>query len=232
MIAIYKRELKSFFHSFVGWLFIAATLFMMGIYFTVFNMLAGYPTISYVLQSIVFLFIITIPILTMRSLSEERKYKTDQLILTAPVSVGKIVMGMYFALVTVLAIPTVIIGLTPFALMQAGEFQLGISYSSLLGFFLYGCLALAVGLFLSSLTESVVISAVLTMVVLFLGYIMSGLCNILSSSGTTLFSEVLSKVLYCFDMVSRFDMLSSGYFQVEAVAYYITLTVFVLFCTT
>lgn len=232
MIAIYKRELKSFFHSFVGWLFIAATLFMMGIYFTVFNMVAGYPTISYVLQSIVFLFIITIPILTMRSLSEERKYKTDQLILTAPVSVGKIVMGKYFALVTVLAIPTVIIGLTPFALMQAGEFQLGISYSSLLGFFLYGCLALAVGLFLSSLTESVVIAAVLTMVVLFLGYIMSGLCNILSSSGTTLFSEILSKVLYCFDMVSRFDMLSSGYFQVEAVAYYITLTVFVLFCTT
>lgn len=232
MIAIYKRELRSFFHSFIGWLFVAATIFMMGIYFTVFNMLAGYPTISYVLQSIVFLFIITIPILTMRSLSEERKYKTDQLILTAPVSVGRIVMGKYLALVTVLAIPTVLIGLTPFALMQAGEFQIGISYTSLLGFFLYGCLALSIGLFLSSLTESVVIAAVLTMVVLFLGYIMSGLCNILSSSGTTLFADILSRVLYCFDMVSRFDMLSSGYFQVEAVAYYVTLIVFVLFCTT
>ncbi len=232
MTAIYKRELRSFFHSFIGWLFVAATIFMMGIYFTVYNMLAGYPTISYVLQSIVFLFIITIPILTMRSLSEERKYKTDQLILTAPVSVGRIVMGKYLALVTVLAIPTVLIGLTPLALMQAGEFQIGISYTSLLGFFLYGCLALSIGLFLSSLTESVVIAAVLTMVVLFLGYIMSGLCNILSSSGTTLFADILSKVLYCFDMVSRFDMLSSGYFQVEAVAYYVTLIVFVLFCTT
>lgn len=231
MIAIYKRELKSFFHSFIGWLFVAANLFIMGIYFTVFNMLAGYPTISYVLQSIVFLFIITIPVLTMRSLSEERKYKTDQLILTAPVSVGKIVMGKYLALVTVLAIPTIVIGLTPLALMQAGEFQIGISYSSLLGFFLYGCLALAIGLFLSSLTESVVIAAVLTLVVLFLGYIMSGICSILSSSGTTALAEILSKVLYCFDMVSRFDMLSSGYFQIEAVAYYITLTAFVLFCT-
>lgn len=231
MIAIYKRDLKSFFHSFVGWLFVAATLFMMGIYFTVFNMLAGYPTISYVLQSIVFLFIITIPILTMRSLSEDRKYKTDQLILTAPVSVGRIVMGKYLALVTVLAIPTIVIGLTPLALMQAGEFQIGISYSSLLGFFLYGCLALAIGLFLSSLTESVVIAAVLTLVVLFLGYIMSGLCSILSSSGTTLLADILSKILYCFDMVSRFDMLSSGYFQIEAVAYYVTLTAFVLFCT-
>lgn len=232
MIAIYKRDLKSFFHSFIGWLFVAATLFMMGIYFTVFNMLAGYPTISYVLQSIVFLFIITIPILTMRSLSEDRKYKTDQLILTAPVSVGRIVIGKYLALVTVLAIPTVIIGLTPLALMQAGEFQIGISYSSLLGFFLYGCLALAIGLFLSSLTDSVVIAAVLTLVVLFLGYIMSGLCSILSSSGTTMFADIVSKILYCFDMVSRFDILSGGYFQIEAEAYYITLTAFVLFCTT
>ena len=113
MAAIYKRELRSFFHSFVGWLFLAATLFMMGIYFTVYNIMSGYPTISYVLQSIVFLFILTIPILTMRVLSEDRKYKTDQLILTAPVSVGRIVMGKYFALVTVLAIPTALIGLRP-----------------------------------------------------------------------------------------------------------------------
>ena len=176
MTAIYKRELKSFFHSFIGWIFVAATLFIMGIYFTVFNMLAGYPTISYVLQSVVFLFIITIPILTMRTLAEERKYKTDQLILTAPISVGKIVAAKYFALVTVFAIPTVIIGITPSFLALSGNFQVGLSYTALLGFFLYGCLGLAIGLLLSSLTESVVIAAVLTFVTLFLGYIMSGLC--------------------------------------------------------
>lgn len=231
MTAIYKRELRSFFHSFVGWLFLAATLFMMGIYFTVYNIMSGYPTISYVLQSIVFLFIITIPILTMRVLAEERKYKTDQLILTAPVTVGKIVLGKYFALVTVLAVPTVIIGLTPVALIRAGDFQIGISYSSLAGFFLYGCLGLAIGLFLSSLTESIVIAAVLTVLVLFLGYIMAGLCSILSGSGTGILAEYLSKVLYCFDMVGRFDSLSSGYFQVESVVYYVTLIIFVLFCT-
>lgn len=232
MKAIYKRELKSFFHSFVGWLFLAATLFMMGIYFTVYNIMSGYPTISYVLQSIVFLFILTIPILTMRVLSEERKYKTDQLILTAPVSVGRIVMGKYLALVTVLAIPTVLIGLTPLVLMRAGEFQTGISYASLLGFFLYGCLGLAIGLFLSSLTESVVIAAVLTLSVLFLGYIMAGLCNMISSAGTGILAEYLAKALYCFDMIGRFDALSNGYFQVESVAYFVTLTVFVLFGTT
>lgn len=231
MKAIYKRELKAFFHSFVGWLFLAATLFMMGIYFTVYNMMSGYPTISYVLQSIAFLYIITLPILTMRVMAEERKYKTDQLILTAPVTVGRAVLGKYLALVTVLAIPTVMIGLTPLVLMQAGDFQIGISYASLTGFFLYGCLGLAIGLFLSSLTESVVIAAILTMAALFLGYIMAGLCSIISGSGTSLFAEYLTKVLECFDMVGRFDSLSNGYFQVESVAYYLTLTAFVLFCT-
>ena len=231
MKAIYKRELKAFFHSFVGWLFLAATLFMMGIYFTVYNMMSGYPTISYVLQSIAFLYIITLPILTMRVMAEERKYKTDQLILTAPVTVGRAVLGKYLALVTVLAIPTLMIGLTPLVLMQAGDFQIGISYASLTGFFLYGCLGLAIGLFLSSLTESVVIAAILTMAALFLGYIMAGLCSIISGSGTSLFAEYLTKVLECFDMVGRFDSLSNGYFQVESVAYYLTLTAFVLFGT-
>lgn len=231
MTAIYKRELRSFFHSFIGWLFVAVTLFIMGIYFTVFNMLAGYPTISYVLQSIVFLFIITIPILTMRILAEERKYKTDQMILTAPVSVGKIVAAKYLALVTVFAVPTVIIGITPPFLALAGDFQIGLSYTALLGFFLYGCLGLAIGLFLSSLTESVVIAAVLTLVALFVGYIMSGLCSVISNMSTNRIMEILTKILYCFDMVGRFDSLCTGYLQIEAIAYYVTFTAFVLICT-
>lgn len=231
MAAIYKRELKSFFNSFVGWLYVAVMIAVMGIYFLICNMLIGYPTISYVLQSIAFIVVFTIPILAMRSLSEERKYKTDQLILTSPVSVGRIVLGKYLAMVTVFAIPLIIIGLTPPILMFVGEFQTGMSYTSLFGFFLYGCLGLAIGLFVSSLTESVVIAAVLTLIIMFAGYIMSGICGILSNSGTTAFTDYVVKILYCFDMVGRFDILSSGYFEVEAVAYYVTFTAFVLFCT-
>ena len=121
MTAIYKRELKAFFSSVTGWLFVAVNLLVFGIYFTVYNMMLGYPTISYVLQSVVLVFNMTIPILTMRSLSEERKNRTDQLILTAPVSVGKIVLGKYFAMVTVIAIPVVIAGAVPLLLMQAGQ---------------------------------------------------------------------------------------------------------------
>lgn len=231
MKAIYKRELRSYFCSFTGWLFVAVNLFVMGLYFIVYNMLMGYPTIAYVLQSIVFTFIVTIPILTMRTLSEERKNKTDQLILTAPVSVGKIVLGKYLALATVLFLPTAFMGILPLFLMQGGEFRLGVSYASLLGFFLYGCLALAVGLFLSSLTESVVIAAVLSFGALFLGYIMPGISNLITGTGTSAVTTVIGNVLSCFDMVSRFDTLSSGYFELEAVAYYMTAIILALFCT-
>ena len=164
--------------SVMGWLFVAVNFFVMSIHIVVYNFMMGYPTISYVLQYVVFLFNMTIPILTMRSLSDERRNKTDQLILTAPVSVGKIVLGKYLAMVTVIAVPIAYAGLVPLFLMQAGEFQTGVSYASLLGFFLYGCLMLAVGLFLSSLTESVVIAAVLSFGAMFLGYTMGGICNI------------------------------------------------------
>lgn len=231
MRAIYKRELRSYFCSFTGWLFVAVNLFVMGLYFVVYNMLMGYPTISYVLQSIVFTFIVTIPILTMRALSEERKNKTDQLILTAPVSVGSIVLGKYLALVTVLLLPTAFMGILPLFLMQAGEFQLGVSYAALLGFFLYGGLALAVGLFLSSLTESVVIAAVLSFGALFLGYIMPGISNLLTTTGTSGITTVIARVLLCFDMVGRFDTLSSGYLEVEAVVYYLSAIALALFGT-
>ena len=95
MKAIYKRELQSYFHSFLGSLFIGATLILIGIYFSVYNLFMGYPYIGYALSSVVFLFLISIPVLCMRILAEERHQKTDQLILTSPVSVGSIVMESF-----------------------------------------------------------------------------------------------------------------------------------------
>lgn len=226
MTAIYKREVKAFFHSFIGWLFLAVNLFMFGIYFTVYNIISGYPNIAYVLQSVVFLFMILIPVLTMKSLSEERKLKIDQLILTAPVSIFKIVLGKYLALLTVFALPAVIIGIVPFILSFFGAFQIGPSYTALCGYFLYGALGLAIGLFLSSLTESIVISAVLTFTVLFAGYLMPGLCSIISQTG-----NIVTKLLRAFDMISRFDEMLNGNFYVPSVLYYLSGTILFLFCT-
>ena len=85
MLAIYKRELKSYFRSFIGFLFIAVTLFFLGLYFSVYNLMNGYPYFAYVVSSVTFLFMLTVPILTMRVLAEERKQKTDQLLLSSPI---------------------------------------------------------------------------------------------------------------------------------------------------
>ena len=108
MLAIYKKELKSYFHSFIGFLFIGVSLFFIGLYYFVYCLLYGYPYFSYVVNSVVILFMLTVPVLTMRIMAEERRSKTDQLILTAPITVGKIVMGKFLALLTILAVPTAI----------------------------------------------------------------------------------------------------------------------------
>lgn len=104
MLAIYERELKSYFHSMTGCVFIAFLVMFTGIYFMAYNLNAGYPYFSYTLSGSLIVFLVGIPLLTMRSFSEERKTKTDQLLLTAPVSLTKVVLGKYFAMVTVLAL--------------------------------------------------------------------------------------------------------------------------------
>ena len=120
MLAIYERELKSYFHSMTGCVFIAFLVMFTGIYFMAYNLNAGYPYFSYTLSGSLIVFLVGIPLLTMRSFSEERKTKTDQLLLTAPVSLTKVVLGKYFAMVTVLAVPNVIFCLFPLLIKLQG----------------------------------------------------------------------------------------------------------------
>lgn len=226
MTAIYKKELQSYFHSFLGALFIGVMLLLLGIYFAVYNLFMGYPYIGYALSSVVFLFLISFPILTMRILAEERRQKTDQLILTSPVSVSSIVIGKFLALATIFAVSVAIISLYPLILSVFGTVAFGESYLAVLGFFLFGLACIAIGIFISSLTESQVIAAVLTFGVLFLGYIMSGICNMISATG-----NLLTKILSAFDMVSRFDALLNGYLQLSSIVYYLSIVVLFLIFT-
>lgn len=224
MWAIYKRELKSYFRSFIGFLFIAATLFFVSLYFFVYNMLSGYPYISYAISSVTFLFMITVPILSMRILAEEKHSKTDQLILTAPVSVGGIVMGKFLALLTIFLIPTAVVCTYPLIMKGFGSVPMGESYLAVLAFFLYGMMSIAIGLLISSLTESQVIAAVVSFLVLFLGYMMSSICNLISSTG-----NLLTKILGCFDLATPFNEMLNGTLNLQSVIYYITLTALALF---
>ncbi len=227
MWAIFKREFKSYFQNVVGWLFVAALLAVYGLYYYVYNLKNGYPYISYDLKGIAFIMMIAVPILTMRSLSDERKSKTDQLMLTAPVSVGKIVAGKYLAMAAVFTVDIIIFAISPLILSIFGTVALGESYVALLGFWLYGCACIAVGLFISSISESVIISAILTFAALFISYMMQSITGLISSSG-----NLLTKVLDCFDLYTPFEGYMSGCLDVTSSVYYITVVLLLCFLTT
>lgn len=224
MLAILKREVKSLFWNVTGWLFIGITLALYGLYFFVYNLSYGYPYISYSLSAISFIFLITVPVLTMRVLAEEKHAKTDQLLLTAPVSVGKIVFGKFLALAFVYTICVAVICVSPLVLMAYGEVPLLETYTGIFGFWLYGMTCIAIGLFVSSMTESQVISAVITFVLLFAGYMMSSICSVLSSTG-----NLLTKILGCYDLYSPLDEFLNGTFSVTGIVYYVSVITLVLF---
>lgn len=182
MRAIYKRELDSYFHSMIGYVFISFFLAFTGVYFMAYNLNYGYPIFSYVLSSLVFILLIAIPVLTMKSFSEDRKSRTDQLLLTAPVSLGQIVLGKYLAMVTVYLIPNLVFCLYPLVIKIQGNAYLLTDYCGILVFFLMGCVFIAIGMFLSSLTESQIIAAISSFGVLLILYLWNGILGFLPSS--------------------------------------------------
>lgn len=182
MLAIFKKELRSYFTSMVGYLFIGFFLAIVGIYFMAYNLQGGYANFEYVLNSMVFVFVILVPILTMRLLAEEKRQKTDQLLFTSPLSVSKIVIGKYLAVLTVFISAMVITMFYPLILSKYGTVSFKLAYTGILGFILVGAAYLAIGLFLSALVESQAIAAVITFVVLLITYLMQGIVSLLPTS--------------------------------------------------
>lgn len=185
MITICKKEIRAYFTSMSGYVFIAFMLLVTGIYFTAYHMNMGYPFFGYTLSAVSFIFLVVTPILTMRALAEEQRQKTDQLLLTSSLSVGDIVMGKFLGMIAVFGISVLVICLYPLILGAYGEVSMPMSYTAILGFFLLGCSNIAIGLFLSSLTESPVIAAVITFGALFVCYMMEGLISLLSETAVT-----------------------------------------------
>ena len=182
MTAVYKRELRTYFQSMTGPVFIAFLLAFTGIYFVAYNLSAGYPYFSYTLSGSLIVFLVGIPLITMRSFSEERRSRTDQLLLTAPVSLLRIVMGKYFAMITVIAIPNVIFCIYPLIIRSQGTAYLTVDYISIFVFFLLGCVYAAIGMFISALTESQMIAFISTFGILLVLYLWDGILSLLPSS--------------------------------------------------
>lgn len=182
MIAIWKREFQSYFQSMIGYVFVAVLMVFLGIYFLAYNMMSGYPYFSYTLSSALIVLVFAIPVVTMKSFSEERKTKTDQLLLTAPISVGKIVMGKFLGMVSLLVIPMLFSCLCPLVIKMQGTSYLMVDYSTIFAFFLIGCTYIAIGMFISSLTESQVIAAVATIGILFIVQMWEGIVSLIPTS--------------------------------------------------
>ena len=168
MTAVYKRELRSYFNSMIGYVYVAAVMLVIGLYFTLYNLRGGHPFFAYALAGTLVIFAFAVPLLTMKSMAEERRSKTDQMLLTYPVSVTGVVLGKFFAMLTIYAIPMLIACLCPVVIAKGGNGSYLIDYSSILLFLFLGAMFLSIGMFLSSLTESQIIAAVVSMVALLL----------------------------------------------------------------
>lgn len=182
MTAVCKKELKSFLTNMTGAVAVAAMLLVAGLMFRYYNLFNGVLTFHYTVSNSTLIFFIVIPVLAMRSFSEERKLKTDQLLLTAPVKIRDIVLGKYLAMVTVFAVPVAVMCLCPLFMRHFGEETMLWDYVSIFAFFLMGCAYLSVGMFLSCCTESAVISAILTIVFVVSTQMLSSLFTMISTS--------------------------------------------------
>ena len=187
MTAVYRKELRSYLTSMIGYVFIAFMLAAIGIYFAFQNLNIGSPRFELVLDNVQFVFLVFVPILTMRVLADEKKQRTDQMLLTLPLSVWDIVLGKFLAVVTLYAVPMVIICFYPLLLSSFGPVNMPAAYFAILSFFLLGCADIAIGVFLSSVTENSVIAAVMTFGVLLACYLMNTIATMVSYTATASF---------------------------------------------
>lgn len=184
MIAVFKREIGSYFKGVLGYLFTAFILIFAGIYTMAYNLSGAYANFEYVLDSITFIYMIAVPILSMRSVAEEKRQKTDQLLYSLPIRLSGVIVGKYLAMLVVLALPCAVMALYPLILSRFGAVRYAPAYGTLAAFFLLGACLLSIGLFISSVTESQVAAAVITLVAVLLLFFMSGLADFVSSEAS------------------------------------------------
>lgn len=182
MIAIFKHELRSAFNSLTVYLFCAALLIFVGVGAVMYNIQASFANFEYVLSFVSIGMVVIIPVLTMRSFAEERRQKTDQLLYALPLKTWQIVAGKYLSLVAMLLLPVLIISVYPYVFSRYGEVYLPAAYGSLLAFFVMGAALIAIGMFISSLTENQGFAAGISIVLFLFNYYSVSLAEQVSST--------------------------------------------------
>lgn len=182
MIAVFKHELRNYFHSFTAYVFGAFLLAIVGIGAMLYNLQAAVSNFEYVLSFGMIIFVVIVPILTMRVIAEERKQKTDQLLYSLPISTVQVIMGKYLALLVVYLIPLLIISIYPLIFAQYGDVYLPTSYGSLAAIFIMGAALVALGVFISSLTDNQGLAAGIGIAAILFNYYSVSLSEYVSST--------------------------------------------------
>ncbi len=197
MIAVLKHELSNYFHSLTAYIFGAFLLAFVGIGAMIYNIQQAVANFEYVLNFVSLVFVVIIPVLTMRVIAEERKQKTDQLLYSLPISTTQVVVGKYLALLVIYLIPLCLVSVYPLIFAQYGEVYLLTSYGSIGAFFIMGAALIAIGIFISSLTENQGFAAGIAIPVILLNYYSVSLAEHVSSTalGSAIALCVLSVLL-------------------------------------
>lgn len=195
MIAVLKHELSNYFHSLTAYIFGAFLLAFVGIGAMIYNIQQAVANFEYVLSFVSLIFVVIIPILTMRVIAEERKQKTDQLLYSLPITTTQVVVGKYLALLVIYLIPLCLVSVYPLIFAQYGEVYLITSYGSIAAFFIMGAALISIGTFISSLTENQGFAAGIAIPVILLNYYSVSLAEHVSS--TSFGSAVVLCILCC-----------------------------------
>jgi ABC-2 type transport system permease protein len=226
MFAIYTRELKSYFLTPIGYVFCGMFLLVSGFLFSYTTLLAQSTTaIGEYFIYLMAVFAVLLPLLTMKLFSEDRKTRTDQILLTSPVSVFGIVMGKYLAAITVFGATFVVNSFNFVLLFKYGSPNMTSIFMNILGLFLLGAAFIAIGVFLSSLTENQLIAAVAAMGV-------NAAMLLISLLAGNVESTFWRTVLKWFSVIDRFTPFVNQMLDVSAIVYYISLAAIAIFITT
>lgn len=182
MKAVFKHELSNYFHSLTAYIFGAFLLVFVGIGAMIYNIQQAVANFEYVLSFVSLVFVVLIPVLTMRVIAEERKQKTDQLLYSLPITTTQIVVGKYLAMLVVFLVPLCMIGIYPMVFARYGEVYLLTSYGSIAAFFIMGAALIAIGTFISSLTENQGFAAGIAIPVILLNYYSVSLAEYVSAT--------------------------------------------------
>ncbi len=224
MGAIFRRELLAYFTTPIGYIFLAIFYAGSGLFFNMTSLSSGSADLAYTFTLLIYVLLVVIPILTMRTLSEEKNQKTDQCLLTAPVSLGGLVLGKFLAALVIFSLAVFITVIYAVVVSAFADPDWLVVVGNIVGFMLLGSAFISIGIFVSSLTENQVVSAIISFAAMLLCYLLSSIAQLIPV-------EWLSKVVSNLSFVDRYTGFTYGLFDLSNALFFVSVTAVFLYLT-